>query len=142
MDSILASLLDLEGMRAVALVDGEGRVFALRGDASHDDGLVGDITPLIAQGVASVERIHQPWETMQVSFEGGALLLGNLGPLPEREGRCELAAMADLTLELASARDPLRVAVQSLRTRLSSPSAETEAPVVPPLTADLDIGGS
>lgn len=123
MDAILDGLLEVNGVAAALVVDGNGALVAHRGRAVYDRGLCEALAGKIAKVADAVELQQEDWDAITAQFSDGKLLLRSLG---EAAGATHLLAIvADATLNPSFATVAIRVAANKLRKAVSGGGGES-----------------
>ncbi|WP_242344874.1 roadblock/LC7 domain-containing protein [Anaeromyxobacter terrae] len=142
MDTILQSLLDLPGVNATLVFDGDGQLLAHRGRAVYDRDLCQQVSGWLAKAVDAVQLQQGDWESMTAQFADGKLLLRSLGL--SRDGKSHvLALVADAALNPSFATVAIRVAMAKLKKALDGGGAASSqnlgAPPAPQPAASSSV---
>ncbi len=144
MDAILDGILEVSGVAAALVIDGNGALVAHRGRAVYDRGLCELLAGKIAKVADAVQLQQEDWDAITAQFSDGKLLLRSLGAAA---GSVHvLAIVADATLNPSFATVAIRVAANKLKKALAggvgdsgmastvtrAPLASTAAPAAAP----------
>jgi hypothetical protein len=113
MDENLHGILELAGVNAAMIFDGEGRLVGHRGKAIYDRALCEHVSGLLAKAVASIELQQPDWESVAARYLDGSILMRNVGTVAGKAYL--LAVVADTTLNPAFAAVAIRVASNKAR---------------------------
>jgi predicted regulator of Ras-like GTPase activity (Roadblock/LC7/MglB family) len=123
MDTILDGVLEVTGVAAALVVDGNGALVAHRGHSVYDRGLCELLAGKIAKVADAVQLQQEDWSAITAQFSDGKLLLRSLGAAGG--GTYLLAIVADATLNPSFATVAIRVAANKLKKALAGGSADS-----------------
>ncbi len=144
METILDGILEVTGVAAALVVDGNGALVAHRGRSVYDRGLCELLAGKLAKVADAVQLQQEDWDAITAQFSDGKLLLRRLGA--SGGGAHVLAIVADATLNPSFATVAIRVAANKLTKVLAGgvadssvvlastarPAAGASAPATPP----------
>jgi hypothetical protein len=119
METILEGVVEVGGVTAAMVLDGNGRVVAHRGRAVHDRATCEQVGGRITKAIESIALQQEDWETITAQFTDGKLLVRKLGATGAAR-RNVLAVVADSSLNASFATVAIRVAANKLRVALES----------------------
>lgn len=113
MEPILDGILQVAGVSAVLVVDGNGQLVAHRGRAVYDRGLCEQLAGKVLKVAEAAQLQQEDWDAITAQYVDGKLLLRNLGAGPA--GTYVLGIVADATLNASFATVAIRVATNKLK---------------------------
>jgi hypothetical protein len=118
MDAVLQSILDVQGVGAVMVLDPSGRLAGHRGHAVYDRALCEQVAALLIKAIDAIQLQQEDWDSMTATYGDGKLILRRL---PGDDGVSHvLAIVADATLNVSFATVSIRVAANKLRAALKN----------------------
>jgi predicted regulator of Ras-like GTPase activity (Roadblock/LC7/MglB family) len=123
METILDGVLEVTGVAAALVVDGNGALLAHRGRSVYDRGLCEVLAGKIAKVADAVQLQQEDWDAITAQFSDGKLLLRRLGS--SLAGAHVLAIVADATLNPSFATVAIRVAANKLKKVLAGGAADS-----------------
>ncbi|HET9954077.1 MAG TPA: hypothetical protein VFQ61_06220 [Polyangiaceae bacterium] len=131
MENILQDLHDLEGVNGAILADANGQVVAFRTHSMYDAALRQQVSRAVRSAVDSVKLTHEDWDSINVQFTEGRLMIRNLANAPASPS-FTLTLIADGRLNPSFANVAIRVAIGKLKTALQAgPPAPSPMQVAP-----------
>lgn len=125
METILEGILEVPGVTAVLVVDGQGGLVAHRGRAVYDRALCEQLASKVGKVVDAVQLQQEDWDAVSAQYSDGKLLVRNLGG---EAGRTHvLGIVADATLNPSFATVAIRVAANKLRKALSGGASSSSS---------------
>lgn len=125
METILEGILEVPGVTAVLVVDGQGGLVAHRGRAVYDRALCEQLASKVGKVIDAVQLQQEDWDAVSAQYSDGKLLVRNLGG---EAGRTHvLGIVADATLNPSFATVAIRVAANKLRKALSGGASSSSS---------------
>jgi predicted regulator of Ras-like GTPase activity (Roadblock/LC7/MglB family) len=121
MESILESLLELEGVRGSFIIGAKGQITHRKTHPIYDQSMLQKASTSVERCLDSLEVQHGEWDSVVVHFSEGKLLLRNLGSLT-------LAIICDGGTNLAFANVAINVATKKLKQAIASGQLDANAP--------------
>lgn len=128
MDTILDGVLEVTGVTAALVIDGNGALVAHRGRAVYDRALCEQLAGKIAKVADALQLQQEDWDAVTAQFSDGKLLLRNLAAAGGRTYL--LAIVADATLTASFATVAIRVAANKLKKVLAGGTADSSVVAV------------
>ena len=125
MEAILEGILEVPGVTAVLVVDGQGGLVAHRGRAVYDRALCEQLASKVGKVIDAVQLQQEDWDAVSAQYSDGKLLVRNLGG--EAGQTHVLGIVADATLNPSFATVAIRVAANKLRKALSGGAASSSS---------------
>lgn len=125
MDTILDGVLEVSGVAAALVMDGNGVLVAHRGRSVYDRGLCELLASKLAKVSDAVQLQQEDWDAITAQFSDGKLILRSLGAVAGRTHL--LAIVADATLNPSFATVAIRVAANKLKRALAGGGLESSA---------------
>lgn len=123
MNTILDGVLDVSGVAAALVVDGNGALLAHRGRSVYDRGLCELLAGKLAKVADAVQLQQEDWDAITAQYSDGKLILRSLGGV---SGKAHLLAIvADATLNPSFATVAIRVAANKLKKALAGGGLES-----------------
>jgi predicted regulator of Ras-like GTPase activity (Roadblock/LC7/MglB family) len=123
MQTILQAILDVTGVGAALVFDGDGRLVCHSSHAVYDQTLCEQLSNFLLKVVDTVQLEQEDWESVSARYDDGRLLLRNLGATGS--GTHVLAVVADATLNHSFATVAIRVAANKLKRVLGGGAASS-----------------
>ena len=123
MQTILQAILDVTGVGAALVFDGDGRLVCHSSHAVYDQTLCEQLSNFLLKVVDTVQLEQEDWESVSARYDDGRLLLRNLGATGS--GTHVLAVAADTTLNHSFATVAIRVAANKLKRVLGGGAASS-----------------
>jgi predicted regulator of Ras-like GTPase activity (Roadblock/LC7/MglB family) len=123
MQTILQAILDVTGVGAALVFDGDGRLVCHSSHAVYDQTLCEQLSNFLLKVVDTVQLEQEDWESVSARYDNGRLLLRNLGATGS--GTHVLAVAADATLNHSFATVAIRVAANKLKRVLGGGAASS-----------------
>jgi predicted regulator of Ras-like GTPase activity (Roadblock/LC7/MglB family) len=131
METILQGLMELAGVSATMVLDGNGHVVGHRGHAVYDRATCENVGSSLIKAIESIQLQQEDWETITAQFADGKILLRKLGAGGNGQTHV-LAVVADSTLNASFATVAIRVAANKLRSALQGGTLHPAAGSQPP----------
>jgi hypothetical protein len=117
METILDGVLEVGGVTAAMVLDGNGRLVSHRGRAIYDRATCEGVGGRLTKTIESIALQQEDWETITAQFTDGKILLRKLDTTATGR-RHVLAVVADSSLNASFATVAIRVAANKLRVAL------------------------
>jgi predicted regulator of Ras-like GTPase activity (Roadblock/LC7/MglB family) len=123
METILQGLMELSGVRAAMVLDGDGRVAAQCGQAVYDRALCEEVGGFLTKAIESIQLQQEDWETAAAQYADGKILVRRVSAKPDGP-RHVIAIVADGTLNVSFATVALRVAANKVRAAVTGGASQ------------------
>ncbi len=140
MEAILEGILEVPGVTAVLVVDGQGGLVAHRGRAVYDRALCEQLASKVGKVIDAVQLQQEDWDAVSAQYSDGKLLVRNLGG--EAGQTHVLGIVADATLNPSFATVAIRVAANKLRKALSGGAASSSLGAVSSAPPPVPVAAS
>ena len=138
MEPILQTLMDLGGVTAAMVLDGNGQLLGHKGHSIYDRALCEQVGAALVRAVDAIQLQQEDWESVTAQYQDGKLILRKVASVG---GRTQLlAVVADATLNTSFATVAIRVAAGKLKKVLEGGGAGSSPGL--PGSASSQLGGS
>jgi hypothetical protein len=138
MDPILQTLMDLGGVTAAMVFDGNGQLLGHKGHSVYDRALCEQVGGAVVRAVDAIQLQQEDWESVTAQYQDGKLILRRVANVG---GRTQLlAVVADGTLNPSFATVAIRVAAGKLKKLLEGGGAGSSPGLA--ASGSSQLGGS